>query len=283
VKRPALPLRILALLILGVSVRLGAATPPEWTRPFPPFRIAGNLYYVGSEDLAAFLIVTPQGSILINSNLASSPAQIRKSVEALGFKFSDVKILLISHGHYDHTAGSAEIKKLTGARFEVMDGDVPVVESGGRNDFQFSNDKTLWFPPAHVNRTLHDGDVVSHKTAGHTKGTTTWTLDEKEAGRTLHVVIVGSPNVLDSYKLTGNKSYPQIADDFRKQFATLKALPCDVFLGAHGAYFDLKGKYDRLKGGEQAAFIDPFGYRRYLEERERAFDTALKRQQASGK
>jgi metallo-beta-lactamase class B len=97
------------------------------------------------------------------------------------------------------------------------------------------------------------------------------------------VVIVGSPNVLDSYKLTGNKSYPQIADDFRKQFATLKALPCDVFLGAHGAYFDLKGKYDRLKGGEQAAFIDPFGYRRYLEERERAFDTALKRQQASGK
>jgi metallo-beta-lactamase class B len=291
VKRPALPLRILALLILGVSVRLGAATPPEWTRPFPPFRIAGNLYYVGSEDLAAFLIVTPQGSILINSNLASSPAQIRKSVEALGFKFSDVKILLISHGHYDHTAGSAEIKKLTGARFEVMDGDVPVVESGGRNDFQFSNDKTLWFPPAHVNRTLHDGDVVSlggtvltaHKTAGHTKGTTTWTLDEKEAGRTLHVVIVGSPNVLDSYKLTGNKSYPQIADDFRKQFATLKALPCDVFLGAHGAYFDLKGKYDRLKGGDQAAFVDPTGYRSYVEERELAFDTALKRQQASGK
>ena len=290
-RRLAHPLGILALLLLGVSLRFAAAIPPEWTRPFPPFRIAGNLYYVGSEDLAAFLITTPQGNILINSNLASSPAQIRKSVEALGFKFSDVKILLISHGHYDHAAGSAEIKKLTGAKFEVMDGDVPVVESGGRNDFQFSNDKTLWFPPAHVNRILHDGDVVSlggtvltaHKTAGHTKGTTTWTLDEKEAGKTVHVVIVGSPNVLDSYKLVGNKPYPQIADDFRKQFATLKALPCDVFLGAHGAYFDLKGKYDRLKGGDRAAFVDPSGYRSYVEERERAFETALKRQQASGK
>ena len=290
-RRSALVLRVLALLILGASLRFAAATPPEWTRPFPPFRIAGNLYYVGSEDLAAFLITTPQGNILINSNLVSSPALIRKSVEALGFKFSDVKILLISHGHYDHTAGSAEIKKLTGAKFEVMDGDVPVVESGGRNDFQFSNDKTLWFPPARVNRTLHDGDVVSlggtgltaHKTAGHTKGTTTWTLDEKEGGNTLHVVIVGSTNALDSYKLIGNKSYPQIADDFRKQFATLKALPCDIFLGAHGGYFDLKTKYDRLKHGDHAAFVDPSGYRSYVEDRERAFDTALKRQQASGK
>src|SRR5580692_9179007 len=126
-------LKFAVFCILVFAVRQAVSYPPEWTRPFPPFRIAGNLYYVGSEDLAAFLIVTPQGSILINSNLASSPAQIRKSVEALGFKFSDVKILLISHGHYDHTAGSAEIKKLTGARFEVMDGDVPVVESGGRN------------------------------------------------------------------------------------------------------------------------------------------------------
>jgi metallo-beta-lactamase class B len=285
VRRLAHPPRILALLLLSVSLRFAAAVPPEWTRPFPPFRIAGNLYYVGSEDLAAFLITTPQGNILINSNLASSPAQIKKSITALGFKFSDVKILLISHGHYDHTAGSAEIKKRTGAKFEVMDGDVPVVESGGRKDFQFSNDKTFWFPPAHVNRTLHDGDTVSlggtvltaHKTAGHTKGTTTWTLDEKEAGKTLHVVIVGSPNVLDSYKLIGNESYPQIADDFRRQFATLKSLPCDVFLGAHGAYFDLKAKYDRLKRGDSAAFVDPSGYRSYVEERERAFDTALKR------
>ncbi len=177
----------LALAFL-LSQGLATATPPEWTRPFPPFRIAGNLYYVGSEDLAAYLITTPDGNILINSNLASSPPQIKKSIEALGFKFSDAKILLISHGHFDHAAGSATIRKLTGAKYEVMDGDVPVVESGGRNDFQFAHYKSFWFPPAHVDRVLHDGDTVSlggtvltaHKTAGHTKGTTTWTMDVRE-------------------------------------------------------------------------------------------------------
>jgi metallo-beta-lactamase class B len=246
---------------------------------------------VGSEELAAFLVTTPSGNILINSNLASSPAQIRKNIESLGFKFSDVKILLISHGHYDHAAGSAAIKRLTGAKYEVMDGDVSVVESGGRNDFQFANDKSLWFPPAHVDRALHDGDTVSlggtvltaHKTAGHTKGTTTWTMDASEGGRPLHVVIVGGPNVLDSYRLIGNRTYPKIADDFRNQFAVLKALPCDVFLGAHGIYFGLKAKYDRLKSGDRNAFIDPSGYQAYVDDREHAFNAALKRQQASRK
>lgn len=278
----------LALLILGLSLQLASATPHEWTRPFPPFRIAGNLYYVGSEDLAAFLIVTPLGNILINSNLASSPPLIRKSIASLGFKFSDTKILLISHGHYDHAAGSASIRRLTGAKYEVMDGDASVVESGGRNDFQFARNSTMWFPPAHVDRILHDGDPVSlggtvltaHKTAGHTKGTTTWTMDVSETGKKLHVVIVGSPNVLDSYRLIDNKTYPQIADDFRKQFAVLKALPCDVFLGAHGSSFDLKAKYDRLKSGDQSAFVDPAGYQRYVEDRKQSFEAALKRQQA---
>jgi metallo-beta-lactamase class B len=282
---------IMALFLFESSLGFAAPTPPEWTRSFPPFRIVGNLFYVGSEDLASFLVTTPQGNILINSNLASSPQQIKKSVEALGFKFSDTKFLLISHGHYDHAAGSATIKKLTGSKYEVMDADVPVVESGGRNDFQFAHDKNMWFPPTHVDRILHDGDKVSlggtvltaHKTAGHTKGTTTWTLDENQAGATLHVVIVGSPNVLDSYKLVGNPKYPRMADDFRRQFASLKSLPCDVFLGAHGNYFDLKSKYDRLKSGDLKAFIDPAGYRSYVAEREQAFDNELKRQQASRK
>src|ERR1700758_1970417 len=132
-----------------------------WTKPFPPFRIAGNLYYVGTEDLAAYLIVTPKGNILINSNLQSSPPLIKKSVESLGFKFSDTKILLISHGHYDHCAGSAEIKRMTGAQYEVMAQDVPVVEAGGRNDFHYAADKTMWFPRTKVDRILHDGDSVS--------------------------------------------------------------------------------------------------------------------------
>lgn len=274
---------------LTLALTAAAAHPPEWTRPFPPFRIAGNLYYVGSEELAAFLVVTPQGDILLNSNLETSPPQIRHSVEQLGFHWSDIKILLISHGHFDHAAGSAKILKETGAKYEVMDADVPVVESGGKKDFQFAKDQSMWFPPAHVDRVLHDGDTVSlgetvltaHKTAGHTKGTVTWTMDVNQAGKTLHVVIVGSPNVLDSYRLVGNHAYPQIAQDFAHQFAVLKALPCDIFLGAHSSYFDLQPKYDRLKAGDQNAFIDPVGYRNFVLSREQAFETALKRQQAS--
>ena len=269
------------------AARCEAADNPEWTRPFPAFRIAGNLYYVGSEDLASYLIVTPQGDILINSNLESSPPQIEKSMESLGFKMSDVKILLISHAHFDHCAGSAGILKMTGAKYEVMDGDAPVVESGGRNDFHYAADKSKWYPPAHVDRVLHDGDTVSlggatltaHLTAGHTKGTTTWTIDESDGGRTLHAVIVGSPNVNPGYKLVENRTYPQIAGDYERGFRLLHALPCDIFLGAHGMYFDLLAKYDRWKRGEKNAFIDPQGYKAYIADREQTFLVELRHQQ----
>jgi metallo-beta-lactamase class B len=280
----------LLLLLLVFSPQVRGANDPAWTRAFPPFRIAGNLYYVGSEDLAAYLIATPHGDILINSNLESSPPQIRHSVEALGFHFSDIKILLVSHGHFDHCAGSAQIKKMTGAKYLVMDADVPVVESGGRTDFHYGNRKDFWFPPTHVDRALHDGETVwlggtvvtAHKTAGHTKGTTTWTLDETENGKVLHVVIVGSPNVNPGYKLVDNKEYPQIADDYRHEFQVLKTLPCDIFLGAHGGYFGLKEKYERWKAGDHGAFIDPEGYKRYIADREQAFETELQRQLSGG-
>jgi metallo-beta-lactamase class B len=258
----------------------------SWTNFFPPFRIAGNLYFVGSEELASYLIVTPQGNILINSNLESSPALIKKSIETLGFKFSDTKILLISHGHFDHCAGSAEIKRLTGAKYEIMDADVSVVESGGKTDFHYAADKSMRFPPTKVDRILHDGDTVSlggttltaHLTAGHTKGTTTWTMNEVEAGRTLHLVIVGSPNVNPGYKLVNNKTYPQIASDYRHGFLVLRNLPCDIFLGAHGSYFGLAEKYHRWKNGDHNAFIDPAGYKAYIAERERAFQSEFDRQ-----
>jgi metallo-beta-lactamase class B len=277
------------VLLLGASAF--AQPRPEWTREFPPFRIAGNLYYVGSEDLASYLLVTPQGDILINSNLVANVPQIKKSVETLGFHFTDVKILLISHGHYDHCAGSADVKKLSGAKYSVMDADVPVVESGGRNDFNYAADKSMWFPPIHVDRVLHDGDTVTlggttltaHLTAGHTKGTTTWTFDEQEGGRTLHVVIVGSPNVNPGYKLVNNKAYPQIAADYQHEFEVLNRLPCDIFLGAHGGYFDLKEKYARWKNGDKNAFIDPAGYQAYVADRQQAFEAELKKQQSSGK
>jgi len=278
----------MALFAALVFVARLAALEPSWTRPFPPHRIAGNLYYVGSEDLASYLIVTPRGLILINSSLEASVPLIKGSVEALGFRFTDIKILLISHAHYDHCAGSAEVKRLTGARYFVMDADVPVVESGGKADFQYGADATMQFPPTHVDRVLHDGDTVrlggavltARLTAGHTRGTTTWTMDESEGGRTLHVVIVGSPNVNSGYKLVGNKAYPQIAADYAHGFQVLKGLPCDVFLGAHGGYYGLEEKYARWKGGDRDAFIDPEGYKSYIDEREQAFEAELERQAA---
>ena len=262
---------------------------PSWVQSFPPFKIAGNLYYVGSQDLAAYLIVTPQGNILINSNLESSPPQIKQAIETLGFKYADTKILLISHGHFDHCAGSAQVKRETHAKYEVMAEDLPVVESGGRNDFHYAHDRSMWFPATKVDRTLHDGDTVSlgavtltaHLTAGHTKGTTTWTLDEQDNGRTLHVVIVGSPNVNPGYKLVNNETYPQIADDYRHQFEVLSKLHCDIFLGAHGGYFGLHEKYERFKNGDKNAFIDPAGYKSYIPQRQQAFDSELKKQSAT--
>lgn len=284
----------IALIPIFLALSLAAQIPASWTTPFPPFRIAGNLYYVGSEDLAAYLIVTPKGNILINSNLQSSPPQIRKAIESLGFKYGDTKILLISHGHYDHCAGSDEIKRETGAKYQVMAQDVPVVQSGGRNDFHYATDTSMRFPPTRVDRVIHDGDTVSlggttltaHLTAGHTRGTTTWTLDEQEFGpsagaggiRTLHVVIVGSPNVNPGYRLVGNKIYPEIAADYRHEFEILKKLPCDIFLGAHGAYFGLAEKYERFKNGDKNAFVDPAGYEAYVADREQAFQAELKKQ-----
>jgi metallo-beta-lactamase class B len=283
--RATLPTLLASILL---AIPLWAEVPASWTTALPPFRIAGNLYYVGSQDLAAYLLVTKAGDILINSNLESSPPLIRKSVEALGFHFRDIKILLISHGHYDHCAGSAEILRETHARYEVMAQDVAVVQSGGRTDFNYFSDQSMWFPPAHVDRVLHDGDRVSlggtiltaHLTAGHTKGTTTWTFDESEGGRTFHVVIVGSPNVNPGYKLVGNTRYPEIARDYRHQFQVLSGLPCDIFLGAHGAYFDLTEKYPRFNAGDRNAFVDPAGYKAYITDREHAFETELEKQNA---
>ena len=276
-------LALLALAQPGRAQRLA----PGWGVPFPPFHIAGNLYYVGDVDLASYLIATPKGLILINSGVKEDVPIIKKSVEQLGFHYKDIKILLISHAHFDHCEGSAQIIRETGARYFVMEGDVPLVESGGKNDFQYGKDEQFHFPPVKVDRALHDGDqvelggaaLVAHLTAGHTRGTTTWTIDELKDGKTLHVVILGSPNVNPGYKLVGNKEYPQIAADYQHEFEVLRNLPCDIFLGAHGSYFGMNEKYERAKEGDHEAFVDPVGYKAYVQERQQAFEAELKRQQ----
>jgi metallo-beta-lactamase class B len=281
--------RWLCLLLLLPACVLWAAPNPEWTTPLAPFRIADNLYYVGSQDLASYLVVTPKGDILINSSLQTSPALIQISVEQLGFRFSDIKILLISHAHADHDAGSAEVKRLTGAKYMVMDGDVPVVESGGAQDFAYPKDL---YPAVKVDRVLHDGDQVSlggavlvaHKTPGHTRGCTTWTMRAVIGGQPRDVVIVGSWNVNPGYRLVDRPgapaSYPGIAADYEHSFVIWKSLPCDVFLGAHGAYFDMLAKLGQAKAGAgETVWLDAEGYKAAVAERQQAFEAELKKQQ----
>jgi metallo-beta-lactamase class B len=279
------------ILVLATAGSAFAQDNPEWTEPFPAFRVAGNLYYVGSKGLASFLVTTPQGNILINSDLEANVPLIQASIEKLGFQFADTKILLISHAHWDHDAGSAKIKELTGARYMVMDADVPVVESGGKADFQYGNRAEFLYPPTKVDRVLHDGDevklggavLVAHLTPGHTKGCTTWTMKVTEGGKSYNVVIVGSPNVNPGYKLVHNESYPKIAGDYQSMFDVLKALPCDIFLGAHGGYFGLDEKYPHLKVGAANPFVDPGGYKRFVAEKEQEFHAELAKQTLAAK
>ncbi|MDE1163640.1 MAG: subclass B3 metallo-beta-lactamase [Acidobacteriaceae bacterium] len=290
--------RCLFLLTLCVFVSLTASAQvrPEWTRPLAPFQIADNLYYVGSEDLAAYLIVTPKGNILINANLVSSPPQIRASVEKLGFRWADTKVLLNGQAHFDHMAGAAEVLRETHAKNMVMDSDVPVVESGGKADFLASTGSIQTYPPAHVDRVLHDGDTVTlggftltaHKTAGHTRGCTTWTfrvhLRGEPAGKLRNVVIVGGTGFWSDFHFVAKpgtpESYPGIAQDFEHTFATLHALPCDIFLGEHGKYFDLSAKLPRLKSEGPRVFLDHKGYERFVSDSEAAFREELAREQA---
>ena len=285
-RRGMLPFALVALTWASCANRMWAQSAKEWTQPFPPHRVVANIYYVGSKGLAAYLITTPQGHILVNSNLESSARQIQASIEKLGFHLSDVNILLISHAHFDNCAGSAKLKGLTGARYMVMDADVPIVESGGKRDFQYGKSKETWYQPTKVDGVLHDGDevklgdtvLVAHLTPGHTKGTTTWTMQVSDGGKILDVVIVGSPNVNPGYKLVHNLAYPEIAQDYERMFRVLESLPCDVFLGAHGSYYGMEKKFARLKQGQTNPFVDPAGYQAYVAEREQAFRAELQKQ-----
>ena len=282
-----------AAALLGLLLAAPAAyAADDYLTPFPAHHVIANIYYVGSKGQANYLITTPEGNILINSGVEKSPAMIKQSIEKLGFKYSDTKVLLISHAHFDHDAGSAQVIKDTGAKYEVMDADVPVVESGGKLDFNYGDKggKNL-YPPTKVDRVLHDGDTVSlggtvltaHKTPGHTKGCTTWTMQVRDGGKTLNVVFVGSPNVNPGYILVGNKKYPNIAQDYEKTFQVLKSLPTDVFLGAHGDYYGMGAKYAKLTPGGPNPFIDPDGYNAYIANREAAFRKKLAEQEAGGK
>lgn len=272
------PLRLVLALLFCLSAR--AAVNVDWTTPLSPFQIADHLYYVGSRDLAAYLVTTPAGNILINANLESSPTQIRASVERLGFRWRDTKILLNGQAHFDHMAGAARILRETGAKDMVMEGDAEVVLTGGRSDFARVISGLPTFAPARVDRVLRDGNTVSlggvvltaHLTGGHTRGCTTWTFEThmpgEPAGRLRKVVIVGGVAALSEYRLVAGPglptSYPGIAEAFEHTFATLRGLPCDIFLGAHGVYFGMLEKLGRMPKAGLSVWIDPAGYAAFV-------------------
>jgi len=290
-----------AALVMVIPVGLSAQTVPgaEYLIPFPAYKIIGNVYFVGTQDLGIFLVTTPQGNILINTGMEENVPLIQQSVEKLGFRFADTRILLIGQAHFDHDAGNAKVKELTGAKYMVMDADVPVVESGGKADFYYNDSSDLpadqraliHYPAAKVDRVLHDGDIVklggtvltAHLTPGHTKGCTTWTMRVQDGGENYDVVIVGGVSANTGYEFFNNAKYPKMAADFEKTFRVLKSLPCDVFLGAHGGYYDMEAKYARLKDGGVNPFIDPDGYKSFVEEHEQIFLAELERQRAAVK
>jgi metallo-beta-lactamase class B len=282
---------LICLLVLGAglfatSTRTGAQTGPE-NQPVPPFHIIGNIYYVGASDVTSFLIVTPAGDILLDGGFRETAPQIERNIAKLGFNLSGVKILLNSHAHFDHAGGLAELKRRTGAQFVAMQGDAQLLANGGHTDFYFGN--RLTFPPIRPDRVIHDLDTITlggvtltaHLTAGHTRGCTTWTMNTRENGRTLHVVFIGSMSVLSGYRLTGKESYPGIGADYAKSFRVLRSLPCDVFLASHGQFFNLNEKRAALaKHPAENPFIDPAGYRAYVERADRAYQDELRREGA---
>lgn len=241
---------------------------------FPPHKIAGNLYYVGTQSLGSFLITTPEGHILINSDYERNVPTIRGSVEKLGFKFTDIKIVLGSHAHGDHMEGDALVKELTGAQVMAMAEDVPALQRimpGGK---------------AHpIDRTLHDGDTVTlggmtltaHLTPGHTKGCTTWTFKIADDGKTYDVVVIGSVGVNPGFQLVNNAQNPTIADEYKQAFKVLRSLHADIPLGSHPAMYNLDAKYPKLGKGPNP-FVDPAGYKAELDIVEDVFNRTLAEQ-----
>ena len=266
------------LLALAVASAAFAQAPHAGNNPFPAYRIMDNLYYVGTEDIASYLIVTPKGHFLLNSGYEDTPPMIRGSVEKLGFKITDVKILLNSQAHFDHVAGQAALQKMTGAKIYSSEREVGVLESGGKTDTRFGREVT--YPAVHVDHTVSDGERVmlggvtltAHLTPGHSIGCTTWTMPVTDAGKIYDVVFVGGTAINPGVRLVGHPTYPRIAEDYQKTFQTLRSLKCDVFLGAHGRYYGMIGKYKRLEQGVKPnPFIDPQGYRVYVDAAESHF------------
>ncbi len=258
----------------------------ESNQPFKPFRIIGNIHYVGTNDLACYLITTPAGHILLDTGLEESPAIVRANIATLGFKLQDIKIILSGHAHYDHVGGHAEMKEATGAQVYASAGDAAILESGGTKTFHPLNP----FKPVRVDHVIKDGESVrlggvtltAHLTPGHTEGNTTWTTVAEEKGKPYDVVFVGSMSINPGVHMVNYPAWPKIAEVYARSFQILKGLHCDVFLGPHASFFDMESKSKRMNADPNSnPFIDPGGYQNYIARFEKLYNEQLQRERQS--
>jgi metallo-beta-lactamase class B len=262
---------------------------PDWVKPFPPFRIVGNVYWVGTWDLSTYLIATPQGHILVNTGLAETVPRIKAGIEQLGFHLSDVKILTATHAHFDHVAGLAELQRLTHARVVISEPDVEVLETGGKADFRFGDDLSARFEPVHADRRLKNGDrielggvvLTAHLHAGHTKGATSFTFDVAEAGRTYRVGIMNMPSINPGVRVGGMPKFPGIAQAYAATFHDQKETKIDIFLASHAVQFDLHKKYAPGDPYRPDRFVDPAGFQAAVASLEAAYRAQLAKEQQS--
>jgi metallo-beta-lactamase class B len=280
------------LLSLGLLTFTASAQVPQnadWRRPFPAFKLIGNVYWVGTYDLSTYLITTDAGHILINTGFPETVPEISAGVEALGFKMTDVKILLATHAHGDHVAGLADVKRLTGAQMWMSEADAVLLEDGGKSDFRFGDSPETHFPPVQVERRLKDQDTIAlggvtltaHHHPGHTKGATSFTLTVRENGRDYRVAIVNMGSINPGVTVSGMPKYPTIGDDYARTFAAQKALPVDVFLASHAAQFGMHEKYKQGDAYDPNRFVDPAGYLRAVERLEGIYRQQLATERAA--
>jgi metallo-beta-lactamase class B len=273
------------LILLAAAVCARAQTNEAWTRPFPAHRVIGNVYYVGTYDLACFLIVTPKGNILINTGVDGSVPMIESSIASLGFKLEDTKILLTTQAHYDHVAGMAEIKRLTGAKMRATEGDAPVLEDGGKSDYLFTTAEYR-FAPVKVDDSIGDRQKISlggttliaYSHPGHTRGSVSYGLTIAENGRNYRVLIANMGSINPGTVLIGNKKYPRIADDYARTFREQKKLSCDIFLSSHASQYQLHDKWKPGQAYSPDTFVDPEGYKAAVGRAEAAYLEAVEKE-----
>ncbi len=298
-RRKKVWLGIFSALLLAVVVLFNlwqSAIERNRQVPVGPFRIAGNLYYVGTTNVTSFLITGPNGHVLIDGAYPETAPMIKESIAKLGYSISDVKILLNSHAHADHAGGLAELKEASGAELWASEGDADIIEAGGRGDASFGPIRYLQFfgfgtfPPVKVDNRFNDGDtirlgtleLVGHVTAGHTPGCTSWSFPVQVGDSTLLAVSIGSLTIPPFASLVKPESYPGIRQDYERSFEQLRALPADIFLASHTSWFQLQRKMQLMKGAEDSVsfFIDPDGYHKFINREEEDFKAALQKQQS---